>query len=160
VASLGSFGAAVREFDPGSERDEFEFFGETFVVEGVIPPMLTLQLGASISGKITDMDGHAATYEAIRCALTKPEHRDGDVVVPADESAFDRFYRLAVDHRCSLDDLVELVFTLIGVQAGRPTEQQPTSPDGPLPTSTSSSSPVSDSPDLPRLRPVDEVLAG
>jgi hypothetical protein len=160
MPSLGSFGAALREFDPDSERDTFDFFGETFVVEGIIPPMLNLQLGAALSGKIAEIDGNAAMYEAMRCALTKPERTDGDEVTAADEQPFDRFYRLAVDKRCDLEQLVQLVFTLVGAQAGRPTEQLPTSAPGQLPTSTSSNSPASDSLDSPVLRSVDEVLAG
>jgi hypothetical protein len=160
VSSLGSFGAAVREFEPDSERDTFDFFGETFVVEGIIPPMLNLQLGAALSGKIAEIDGNAAMYEAMRCALTRPERIDGDEVTPADDAPFDRFYRLAVDRRCELGDLIQLVFTLVGAQSGRPTEQRPTSAPGPLPTSTSSNSPASDSLDSPTLRSVDEVLAG
>lgn len=160
MSSLGSFGAAVREFEPDSERDDFTFFGETFVVEGIIPPMLTLQLGAALSGKIDELEGNAALWEALRCALTKPESTDGDEVTAADEEPFERFYRLAVQKRCEIGDLMKLVFTLVGAQAGRPTEQRPTSAPGPLPTSTSSNSPASDSLDSPVLRSVDEVLAG
>jgi hypothetical protein len=160
MASLGSFGAAVREFDPGGERDTFEFFGETFTVEGVIPSMLHLQLGAAIAGKIAEMDGNAAVYAALRCALSKPEREVDGRTVAADESQFDRFFMLAVDRRCDLDALLTLVMTLVGAQAGRPTEQQPTLPPGPLPTSTNSKSSASGSPDSHRLVSVDEVLAG
>lgn len=160
MSSLGSFGAALREFDPDGERDSFDFFGETFVVEGIIPPMLNLQLGASISGKIAEVEGNAAMWEAMRCALTKPERVDGDEVTPADEEPFDRFYRLAVANRCQLESMIELVFTLVGVQMGRPTEQQPTSPAGPLPTSTSSNQSASDILASQGLTPVAKVLAG
>jgi hypothetical protein len=75
MPSLGTFGAAVREFDPDGERDTFDFFGTTFVVEGVIPPMLMLQLGAAMTGKIGDIEGNAAMWEALRTALTKPRQR-------------------------------------------------------------------------------------
>jgi hypothetical protein len=160
MPSLGSFGAALREFDPDSERDTFDFFGETFVVEGIIPAMLNLQLGAALSGKIAEMDGNAAMYEAMRCALTKPERTDGDQVTDADDAPFDRFYRLAVQKRCELGQLIQLVFTLVGAQSGRPTEQQPTSQPGPLPTSTSSNQSASDILASQGFTPVDGVLAG
>lgn len=157
---LGSFGAAIREVDPDSERDEFDFFGQTFQVRGVIPPMLMLQLGAAIAGKIDEMDGNAAVYEALRCALSTPERQDGDTTVEADDSQFHQFFRLAVKKRADTDSLLSLTFALVGAQDGRPTGQRPTSSDGSLPTSTSSNTSASDSPDSPRLRPVDEVLAG
>jgi hypothetical protein len=160
MASLGSFGAAVREFDPDGERDTFDFFGETFVVEGVIPSMLHIQLGAALAGKIAEIDGNAALYEVMRCALTKPERQVDGETEPMDESQFDRFFRLAVQKRCDLDDLLTLVFKLFGAQAGRPTEQRPTSPDGSLPTSTNSKSSASDSLASQGYRSVDEVLAG
>jgi hypothetical protein len=154
MPSLGTFGAAVREFDPDGERDTFDFFGTTFVVEGVIPPMLMLQLGAAMTGKIGDIEGNAAMWEALRTALTKlGSEPDGD-------EPFDRFYRLAVDERCSTGELIRLVFSLIGVQAGKAIEQPPDSPDGPQSTSTSSNSSASQSPDSPVDRPVEEVLAG
>jgi hypothetical protein len=157
---LGSFGAAVREFDPDGARDTFDFFGETFTVEGVIPSMLHLQLGAALAGKIAEMDGNAAVYAVLRCALSKPKREVDGKTVEEDDSQFDRFYMLAVDRRCNLDSLLDLVLSMFEAQSGRPTEQQPTSPPGPLPTSTPSNSSASDSPDSPRLRPVDEVLAG
>jgi hypothetical protein len=160
MASLGTFGAAVREFDPDGERDTFDFFGETFVVEGVIPAMLHIQLGAALAGKINEIDGNAAMYEAMHCALTKPERQVNGKTEPVDESQFDQFFRLAVQKRCDLDDLLALVFKLFGAQAGRPTEQRPTSQPGSLPTSTNSKSSASGSQDSPRLVSVDEVLAG
>lgn len=155
MAKIGSFGAAVREYDPDGTRDTFDFFDREFTVHGVIPPMLMLQLGAAVTGKISEAEGDAAMWEALRCALTKP----GDDS-RADDSQFDHFYRLAVDRRCTTAELVKLVFALIGAQADLPTEQLPTSQDGQLPTSQSSNSPASDTPDSPVFRPVDEVLAG
>jgi hypothetical protein len=65
-----------------------------------------------------------------------------------------------VDERCSTGELIRLVFSLIGVQAGKAIEQPPDSPDGPQSTSTSSNSSASQSPDSPVYRPVEEVLAG
>lgn len=160
MSSLGSFGAAVREFDPDGERDTFDFFGETFVVEGVVPSMLHLQLGAAIAGKIAEMDGNAAVYAALRCALSKPGREVDGKTVASDESQFDRFFMLAVDHRCDLDSLLTLLFKLVSAQAGRPTEQQPTSSPGPLPTSTNSNSSASDILASQGYSPVDGVLAG
>jgi hypothetical protein len=136
---LGSFGAAVREFDPDSERDTFDFFGREFTVHGVIPPMLMLQLGAAMTGKVSEVEGNAAMWEALRCALTAPGP-------PPDDSQFDLFYRLAVDRKCTTDELIKLVFALLGAQADLPTEQLPTSPGGQLPTSESSSTSASDTP--------------
>lgn len=153
MASLGSFGAAVREFNPDGERDTFDLFDQTFTVEAVIPPMLMLQLGAAMTGKIGDIEGNAAMWEAFRAALTRPGDEE-------DPDQFERFYRVAVDRKCSTDELIKLVFTLIGAQAGKATEQPPTSPDGSPPTSKSSNSSASPSPASPVLRPVDEVLAG
>lgn len=153
---LGSFGAAVREFDPDGERNTFDFFGEEFTIHGVIPPMIMLHLGAAMAGKVSDVEGNAAMWEAFQAALTRPAVDGGR----ADDSDFDRFYRLAIARKCSTDELIKLVFALIGGQADLPTERQPTSPDGQPPTSPTSSSSASDTPDSPRLRPVDEVLGG
>lgn len=158
MTKIGSFGAAVREFDPAGERDTFDFFDVTFTVHGVIPPMLMLQLGATMTGKISEVEGNAAMWEALRCALTVPGDRDRKI--RPDDAEFDRFYRLAVDRTCTTDELIKLVFALMGSQAGLPTEQLPASQDGQLPTSANSNSSASDTPDSLRLRPVDEVLAG
>lgn len=141
MASLGSFGAAVRELDPDAQRDTFDFFGETFTVHGVIPPIAMLQLGAAMAGKASEIDGNAAMWEVFRSALTKPvEGRRGD------DSQFDRFYALAADRTCHTNELIKLAFALIGAQADLPTEQLPTSPDGQLPTSDNSRSSASDAP--------------
>jgi hypothetical protein len=155
---LGSFGAAARELDPAAERDTFDFFGSEFTVVGGIPAMLAIHLGAVMTGKIGEIEGNAAVWEALRCALTVPGS-DDDKTVP-DHSEFDRFYRIAVRRRCTTDELLKLVFALLGVQIDFPTEQPPASPDGQLPTSESSNSSVSDTPDSHRLVSVDEALAG
>jgi hypothetical protein len=157
VASLGSFGAAIREYEPdGAERDTFEFCGETFTVEDLIPSMLELHVAAGLLGKVSGVEGDAAVFEALRCALTIPARDGGE----PDESQWQRFYALALDKRADGRWLTAIALNIMGAQAGRPTEQRPTSSSGPLPTSTSSSTSVSDSPDSPRLRPVDEVLGG
>jgi hypothetical protein len=168
VSRLGSFGAAVRELDPDGERDEFEFFGETFTVEGVIPPMLMLQLGAASSGKIEESEGLAAIWEALRCCLTMPERVVAEFdpatrkpkVEPADAAQFDRFYKLAVARREDLEDLIRVAMALFEAQSGRPTEQLSTSPGGPLPTLTSSNGSSAVPPDLQSFRPADVVSAG
>jgi hypothetical protein len=156
VASLGSFGAAVKELDPDGERDTFDFFGETFTVEGVIPPMLMLQLGAASSGKIEESEGLAAIWEALRCCLTLPE-RDGK---DPDAAQFDRFYKLAVARREDLEDLIRVAMALFEAQSGKATERLSTSPGGPLPTSTSSNGSSAVPPDLRDFRPADVVSAG
>lgn len=148
MASLGTFGAALRELDPDSERDEFDFFGQMFTVEGVIPGMLTIQLGALLAGKMPFTDGQAAIYEALRCALIAPSENG-----QRDDSAFLRFYRLAVAHRCDDEELTRLALNIAGYQVGKAPEPSPTSPPGEPGTSTSSNSPSSGSPDL--LLPTD-----
>jgi hypothetical protein len=150
---LGSFGAAVREFDPGTERDTFDFFDREFTVYDVIPPMLMLQLGAAMTGKIGEVEGNAAMWEALRCALTAPG-------TPPDDAQFERFYRLAVDRKCTTEELIKLVFALLGGQADLPTEQLPTSPGGSLPTSASSNSSASDAPGSPTSPSGDAASAG
>jgi hypothetical protein len=161
MSHLGSFGAAVREVDQTVECDTFEFMGETFTVYGVIPPMLHLQIGAAATDKIEEAEGLAAIWEAMRCSLAKPETVDGDGrIIPADESEFKRFYRLAVAKRCALEELLRLTFALFEAQAGRPTEEPQGSSPGRSSTSPSSSISSSTHPALAHLRPVTDVLAG
>lgn len=165
MATLGSFGAAVREADPRAEKDTFEFCGETFTVEDKIPAMLMIQLGASATGKIDEQEGLGAIWESMRVSLTVPERTvvaDGGEarVEPADGTQFDRFYRLAVANRVDLEDLMRVAMALFEAQAGRPTGQRPTSPGGSLSTSTSSSTSPSPHPALQGMTPVNQVLAG
>lgn len=158
---LGSFSAAVKEFDPDVERDTFDLFDEEFTVEGVIPPMLMVHLGAAMAGKAGQMEGNAAMWQALTSALTKPEHEgpDGETV-PADPSQFRKFYKLAVAKKLDDDSIIDLVWTLVGAQVGKAAEQPPTSPPGPHPTSTSSSSSASDTPDSSGLVSVEDRIAG
>lgn len=164
MAHLGSFGAALRELNPSAEHDTFEFFGETFTVEAVLPPMLMFQLGAGLTGKVEETEAMGAMWEAWRTCLTKPEHEDakpggGVRTVPADESQFVKFYRLAVEKRADTESLLQVVMALYQAQAGRPTEEPFGSSPGQSTTSPSSS--TSSSPWAQRgLTPVAEVLAG
>lgn len=158
MAKLGSFGAAIRELDPEAERDTFDFFGHEFTVQGVIPPVLMMHLGAVMTGKIGEIEGNAAVWEALRCALTVSGSDDGTVV--PDHSEFDRFYKLAVRRRCTTDELLKLTFALLGVQIDFPTEQPPTSPNGQLPTGETSNSSASDTPASPDSKSDDEASAG
>lgn len=184
MARLGEFGAALRELDPATERDTFQFFGEEFAVTGDIPPMLMLQLGASATGKIDEAEGMAAMWEALRCSLTEPGRLNPEgTELLEDSSAFNRLYKLAVTRRADMDGLLKLVFALFEVQGGRPTVAAPDSSGGPLTTSPSSSAsssatPVSpftsvpqvtipgpqgrpgEHPALAHLRPVSELLTG
>lgn len=157
MAALGSFGAAIRELDPEAEHDTFDFFGATFTVVGSIPGMLTLQLGAMISGKTSAVDGLAAVYEALRCSLTVPE-RDGKEAKAGDDREFNRFYRIAVRHRCDDDELIRLALNIAGYQVGKADEPSPTSPDGGPPTSTNSKSSSSGS--LASQLPANEAPTG
>lgn len=136
MASLGSFGAAIRELEPDGERDEFEFFGETFTVEGMIPGIVDLKISAGMSGELSRTESYAAVFEGLRHALTKPAE-DG---AEPDESQWERFYLLASQRRCELYELIKLCMHILGTQAGRPTGQRSTSAPGSLPTSTNSSS--------------------
>lgn len=156
MASLGSFRAAVREQDPDVERDTFEFYGDTFTVVGDVPAILELQMSAAIAGKASGVEGDAAVFASLRAALVATP-KDGD---EADTGQWDRFYRLAADNRVGPETLTELVLTIIAAQAGRPTVQRSASDGGSLPTSTSSSPSVSDSPASPGLKSVDDLLAG
>jgi len=144
MAKLGSFGAAAKELHPDAEKDTFDFFGEEFAVEGVIPSILLVQVGAARAGQLDPGEADAAVWQAFKCALG---------------SQFTQFHRLAVQHNEELDDLVQLMWTIAGAQAGKATEQTPPSPDGSPPTSTSSRSSASDSPDS-GLRSVEDRLLG
>lgn len=160
MASIGSFGAAVRELDQAAEKDTFDFFGETFTIHGTVPPILMMQLGAAMAGKIGRYEGTAASWLILSSALTVPERETDDESVDADESQFRQFVALAARKRCDNDTLINLVWSIIGAQAGKADEQPPTSPPGSPTDSTSSNSSASASPASPDLRPVDEVLGG
>lgn len=111
MSHLGSFGAAVREMGGSTEKDTFEFYGETFKVVGEIPPILMVQLGAAATGKIDEQEGLAALWEALRSSLDDE----------ADATRFQAFYKLAVNKRCDLEELMKVVMALFEAQAGRPT---------------------------------------
>ncbi|MDH6460114.1 hypothetical protein M2302_000265 [Micromonospora sp. A200] len=156
MGHLGSFGAALRELDPGADRDTFDFFGESFTVEGVMPPIQLFQLSAAILGGERGTSGMAAMWGAFRAALTKPAE-DGK---RQDDSQFDRFYRLAVLRKCDTDSLMDLAFNLFEAQTGRPTVEPRGSSAGQSTTSPSASTSSSTHPALAHLRPVEAVLAG
>lgn len=150
MTHLGSFGAAVKELDPSIDKDTFDFFGEKFEVVGTIPPMLMLQMGAAATGKIDDQEGLAAIWEVFHHTLDANE----------ESKDFDRFYKVAVSKRCSLEELMKLAMALFEVQAGRPTEGQPASAPGLSTTSPSSSASSSQHPAYAHLKPVNSLLAG
>jgi hypothetical protein len=157
MANLGTFSAAMREHDPdAAEPDTFDFYGETFTVLGFIPGIVELTISAALAGKASGVDGDAAMYEALRCALTAPATGDDR----PDRSQWEKFYKLALDKDAPGELLTAVTLNVLGAQVGRPTERQSTSSDGQPPTSTPSNTSSSPSPDAPALRPVDEVLAG
>ena len=160
MASLGSFGAALREYEPPADPDTFEFYGETFTVHGEIPAMLDLAMTAAYVGRSSLADGDAAMYEALRIALTIPEREVDGKKLPADPAEWERFSRLATAKAAPGEMLVQITFGIIGMQMGRPTGQRSTSSGGPLPTSTNSSSSASDSPASPDSPPAAEGSAG
>jgi hypothetical protein len=155
---LGSFGAAVREIDPDSEHDTFDFFGETFIVHGTIPAMLMLRLGAFMAGELGLIESNAVVYKALRHALTVPANPGTKAL--ANSSQFDKFEDLALVNECDFDSLIKLAFALTGILIDFPTEQPPASPDGPLQTSASSNSSASDTPGSPTSASDDPVSAG
>lgn len=160
MASLGSFSAAVREYDPAAERDEFDFYDEHFVVYGEIPAIVDLTMTAAVVGKATSIDGDAALFEALKAALTIPAREVDGEPVRADDSQFDRFYRLAIRNDAPAELLTTIAYKILGAQVGRPTKRRSISSAGPLPTSTSSNSSASTSPDSPDSRPDAAASAG
>jgi hypothetical protein len=147
MASLGTFEAAAREYDPGAaERDTFEFYGETFTVYGEIPSMVQMTVVAAMAGKVGGVEGDGAMYEALRIALTVPEREAGGKKIPADDEQWQRFYRLAVAKNAPGEILSAITFNILGAQMGRPTGQRSISSPGPLPISTNSNSSASPSP--------------
>lgn len=144
---LGSFGAAVRELEPEAERNTFDLFGREFTVHGVIPPMLMLRLGAMMAGELGAIDSNAVLYKALYHALTIPGDKAANI--RPDDSQFEEFEELATDRMCTVDELIRLVYSMVGIEIAFPTEPQPTSPDGLPTTSDSSKSSASDTPDSP-----------
>lgn len=163
MANLGSFGAAVRELDPAADPDTFEFFDQTFTVYGVLPPVLQVQLGAASSGNIEEAQGLAAIWETMRCCLTRPPRTvaefDPDTrtprTEPEDAAQFHRWFKLAVDNRCTLEELLKLALALFEAQAGLPTDGRSTSSGGAPTTSPSSNGSSTPS---GRLVPVADLL--
>ena len=157
MADLGSFGAALKELDPDAEKDTFAYFGEKFEIVAVLPPLLMFQLAASMTGKVDENEGMAALWEAYRIAL-------GD-------DGFNRFYKLAIEHKDSNEGLMTVAMAIYQNDAGRPTVQPSDSSAG-LPITSPSSSPsstVTDSvqplglvgrDDPNDLVPVSRILAG
>lgn len=146
MATLGTFGAAMREYAPPAEPDTFELCGETFTVRGEIPGMLHLTIAAAWNGQLTAIEGDAALYEAMRHALTVPEHKAGEETVPADDSEWQRFRDLTVENNVEGEWITAIVFRIMAAEDGRPTERRSTSSDGSSPTSPSSSNSSSNSP--------------
>jgi hypothetical protein len=124
MASLGSFAAAAREYEPKADPDTFEFAGETFTVRGAIPGMVHLTVGASTSGKLPAADFAAAVMETLRHALTSPAHDAEGETVPADESEWLRFHELAIANGVKAEHLRDLAYELLAADMGRPTRQR------------------------------------
>lgn len=151
MASLGSFGAALREREPDrGEAATFDFCGKTFTVTGEIPAILELTLVGGVAGKVSGFETQVALYEALRFALSTPAPDDGG---EADMSQWDEFSKLAVDNRVQQSVLSEIAFRIMGYLVGRPTEQQSDSSPGLLPTGTNSNSSSSATPDSPASSP-------
>ena len=157
MPSLGTFGAAKREYAPAeAEPDTFDFCGETFTVKGSIPGMVHLTVAAAFSGKVGGVDFAAALLEAIRHALTVPANDDED----EDEAEWLRFYALAVDQDVDTTELRNIAYALVGADTGRPTVRRSGSSTGSSATSTSSNSSSSDSPASPDSSPDAAASAG
>jgi hypothetical protein len=156
MATLGTFEAAAREYNPNAaERDDFNFYGEKFTIYGEVPAMVELTMTAALAGKASGMDGDAAMWEALRTALTIPQHEIAGRKVPPDDSQWLRFSALATEREAPSELLTAIALNIVGAQLGRPTEQRSTSSPGPLPTSTNSSSSASLSPASPDSNPGD-----
>lgn len=174
MTHLGSFGAAVKRIEGTGPKNEFDFFGESFTVHGVIPPVLMMQLGAATTGKIEEQEGLAALWEAMRCSLTVPERfepnpeKPGETrTVPADGEQFDKLYKLAVSQCCELEELMRLAMALFQEQTERPTGEAPASSPGQSTTSPNTNPSYlvtlpSDSPSVhpafAHLKPVNELV--
>ena len=142
MAALGSFGAAMRELEP-DEKDTFDFFGETFTVEGVIPTLLLIKCSAGMAGAIGGIESDAAMWDVLRCALTTPAA--GPDGKPG-RAQWERFYTLATEKNAGGESLAALVLNLMAAQGGKDLEKSPTSAGGSSPGSTNSNSSASDSP--------------
>lgn len=164
MSHLGSFGAAAKELDPNAEKDDFTFFDEKFFVVGTVPQMLMLQLGAALTGKIDDQEGLGAMWEAMRTALTVPEREtveNGAVrKLPEDDEQFRRFYRLAVQQKCEIEELLKLASALMEAQSGRPTGEPHGSSPGPTSTSPNVNTSSSTHPALQGMTPVSQLVHG
>lgn len=174
MAFLGDFGAALKELE--GEKDSFTFFGERFEIVGVMPPMLALQMGAVMTGKLNDVEGAGAMWEALNIALDEPDlpewTGEGPDARPAPVKQFPRLYRIAIDRRCDEMSLMGLAMRIFEASGGeRPTVQAPDLPAGEPSTSPNSSTSFSTPPvsgevvlthdtSIPHLRPVSQVLAG
>ncbi len=157
MASLGSFGAAVREFEPDGDRDTFDFFDQTFTVEAAVPSVVLLKFCAGLVGQLSGIETDATMYELLRHTLTKPAAKPDE---KPDRTQWERFYELAAEKKCASDDLITLVLAIAGAQAGKERERSATSEGGSPPAGTSSNGSASDSPASGRLVPVDQALAG
>lgn len=163
MSNLGSFGAAVRELDPGAEADTFEFFGHEFTVVGTVPSILMFELSAAATGRINSVQGMSAAYAIFEAALTKPATAepgpDGKApkLADGDDSEFQRFRQTAVANACGQSELAELAMVLYTAQLGRPTRGLPDSSPGQSTTSPSSNS-SSSAPAYAGLTPVAELI--
>jgi hypothetical protein len=120
------------------DAETVEFFGEQFrVAERVgLMPMMQFAHAARSGLDSDDMEGLAACYAMIR-----------DCIHPTD---WPRFERKAIDERAEGDDIFGLVQRAMEIITARPTRRPSASPDGPQPTSPSSSAVIESSP-APRV---------
>jgi hypothetical protein len=151
VGSLGTFGAAEREYRTADQDDPdtFDLLGETFTVRGTIPAMVEIGVAAALSDKVSGVEGDALLFEALRYALSAPRRDENGHPMAADESEWQRFRAFAAERDVEAEWLTQILLNIMGAQVGRPTERRPGSSSGPLPTSTSSNSSASDSPASP-----------
>jgi hypothetical protein len=162
MSHLGSFGAAVKELNPHADKDEFDYFGEKFTVYGTVPPIIMVQLGAALAGRIEESEGFAAIWYAMETWLTVPgQPEDGDTpATEPDDSQFQRWYKLNLEKKDDFHDLLRLCTALFGAQSARPTEEPQGSSPGDSTTSPSSNGSSSTLPLYPGMRAVKDIVAG
>lgn len=126
MGSLGEFGTAARDVDPDLEPDTFTFYGETFTVKPQVSAMPLLKFAdvAQRGTQAEELEGMAAMYRLITSCIV-----DDDVA---------RFEKVADDHDCQADELMEVCGKLYVAIAGRPTQRPSVSADGSSTTSESS----------------------
>jgi hypothetical protein len=119
---LGSFGTERDEYS-----GEFDYFGETVRVHPNMTDLALIEL-AEMMTAVGEENGGIARLGLVKGMLRSMIHPDD----------LDRMWKLAVDNRQTIDDVMPVVQAIIVAAAERPTKQPSDSSDG-LPTTAPSS---------------------